>query len=348
MFFSCSRILKFLVVFSLSFFLVTAPSMSFSNKEGPFEWHPERSLKGHIVIIVSLTDQRLSVYRGGIRIATAPVSTGKPGHKTPTGVFTILQKDAHHHSSIYNNASMPNSERLTWSGVALHAGGLPGYPESHGCVHLSLEFSKLLFSITHIGAAVIIADEASAPSEITHPGPFLSSLAKEEAEDAIAKLKKKKLPHPKLHVWTTTRKKAKPASDKVKATDAPLSSSQPLISILVSSKDRILQAWNGDQKILQASITINNPDKPLGTHLYTLTGIGPDGTQIHWSSIKISKTGIEGEAHPGRVIRRVQMSSDVSGKLVKLLHPGATFMITDRSLANETRSSKGFVIISQK
>ena len=112
------------------YLVATASSFAFTDKQGPFEWHPEKSSRGPVVIIVSLTDQQVSVYRGGIRIARAPVSTGKPGHRTPTGVFTILQKDVHHHSSKYNNASMPYAERLTWSGVALHAGGLPGYPES--------------------------------------------------------------------------------------------------------------------------------------------------------------------------------------------------------------------------
>ena len=86
-----------------------------------------------------------------------PRSSGKPGHETPTGVFVILQKDKHHHSSTYNNAPMPNTERLTWGGIALHAGGLPGYPSSHGCVHLPLDFSAKLFEITHLATPVIIA-----------------------------------------------------------------------------------------------------------------------------------------------------------------------------------------------
>ncbi len=73
-------------------------------------------------------------YRNGVRIAVSTCSTGKKGHETPTGVFTILEKDKDHHSSTYNNAPMPNMNRLTWSGVALHAGNLPGYPASHGCV----------------------------------------------------------------------------------------------------------------------------------------------------------------------------------------------------------------------
>ncbi|MBL8907277.1 MAG: L,D-transpeptidase family protein, partial [Rhizobiales bacterium] len=126
-------------------------------KPGQFTWHPERSPDGPVAIIVSLPDQLVHVYRNGVRIAVSTCSTGKPGHETPTGVFTILQKDRNHHSSTYNDAPMPNMNRLTWSGVALHAGQLPGYPASHGCVRLPLEFSKLLFTVTHVGTPVIIA-----------------------------------------------------------------------------------------------------------------------------------------------------------------------------------------------
>ena len=132
-------------------------------KPGEFFWDLERAPQGPVVIIVSLPAQRLNVYRNGELVAVSTTSTGKPGHETPTGVFTILQKDKDHHSSIYNNASMPYTERLTWSGVALHAGNLPGYPTSHGCVHLPLAFAKDLFGITGLGTTVIIADRPLRP-----------------------------------------------------------------------------------------------------------------------------------------------------------------------------------------
>ena len=99
-------------------------------KPGQFVWYPERAEAGPVAIVVSLPDQLVYVYRNGIRIGVSTCATGRPGHATPTGVFTILQKDKTHHSSLYNDASMPFTERLTWSGVALHAGNLPGYPDS--------------------------------------------------------------------------------------------------------------------------------------------------------------------------------------------------------------------------
>src|SRR6185295_14751638 len=114
-------------------------------KPGQFVWDPSAAPLGPVVMVVSLLEQRGYVYRNGIDVGVTTVSTGRPGHQTPTGVFVILQKDIDHHSSIYNDAAMPYTERLTWGGVALHAGALPGYPSSHGCVHLPLEFAKLLF-----------------------------------------------------------------------------------------------------------------------------------------------------------------------------------------------------------
>lgn len=132
-------------------------------KPGQWVWDADIAPAGPILVYVDLTRQVATVYRNGVRMAVTTVSSGKPGHDTPTGVFTILQKDADHHSSRYNDAPMPFTERLTWDGVALHAGGLPGYPSSHGCVHLPLEFAKKLFGIEALGGTVVIAGGHTAP-----------------------------------------------------------------------------------------------------------------------------------------------------------------------------------------
>src|SRR5213595_4145362 len=148
-------------------------------KPGEYVWEPERAPEGPLLIVASITDQVAYVYRNGIRIARSSVSTGRPGHPSPTGVFTILEKEVHHTSSIYKGAEMPYMERVSWGGIALHAGDLPGYPDSHGCVRLPLEFSKLLFGVTMKGATVIIADTHSAPAETVHPGLFFSRAGQE-------------------------------------------------------------------------------------------------------------------------------------------------------------------------
>jgi L,D-transpeptidase catalytic domain len=132
---------------------------------GEFVWQPERSPAGEVEMVVSIPLQRAYVYRGGTLIGVTTVSTGKPGHRTPTGKFDILQKRARHFSSIYNNAPMPFMQRLTWGGIALHAGQIPGRPASHGCVRLPLEFARNLFSVTRVGASVHIVDKSPAPRE---------------------------------------------------------------------------------------------------------------------------------------------------------------------------------------
>ncbi|MCV6547016.1 MAG: L,D-transpeptidase family protein [Cohaesibacter sp.] len=130
-----------------------------------------------IQVIVSRADQSLQVFKGAERIATSPVSTGKRGHTTPTGVFSILEKRRRHFSNLYDNAPMPFMQRLTWSGIALHASNhVPRYPASHGCVRLPNSFAKTLFSLTERGAHVVIAEREVAPKPIQHqalfqPGP---------------------------------------------------------------------------------------------------------------------------------------------------------------------------------
>jgi len=137
------------------------PASSSSLESGDYTWHPESSSDGPVVIIASLSDQVLYVFRNGVRIGRSTISSGKPGHGTPTGVYTILQKNVKHTSTIFKGAPMPYMERLTWSGVAMHAGNLPGYPASHGCVRLPLDFARKLYAVTTNGTTVIVTDHRS-------------------------------------------------------------------------------------------------------------------------------------------------------------------------------------------
>ena len=132
-------------------------------KAGEFLWAPEVAPEGPILLVVSLATQRAVLYRNGVPIAITTVSTGRPGHRTPTGIFTVLERDAVHYSSIYRGAPMPHMQRLTWGGVALHGGDLPGYPASHGCIRLPREFARMLFGVTRLGMTVVITGEAAVP-----------------------------------------------------------------------------------------------------------------------------------------------------------------------------------------
>lgn len=138
-------------------------------KPGQFIWAPEVAPAGPVVLVVSLDEQRAYAYRNGMAIGVSTISSGKPGNDTPTGVFTILQKNKDHRSNLYNNAPMPYMQRLTWDGIALHGGSLPGYPASHGCVRLPQAFAEKLFAITQHGDTVVVANAKASPASIVHP-----------------------------------------------------------------------------------------------------------------------------------------------------------------------------------
>jgi lipoprotein-anchoring transpeptidase ErfK/SrfK len=148
----------------------------------PTEKDPTSTLptpKGPLVIVVSLKNQTVTVYDGLNKLAVSPISSGMPGRETPTGIFSLLEKNRYHYSNLYGGAPMPFMERITNSGVALHAGQLPGYAASHGCIRLPYSFARKLFGITNIGARVIVTNEDLTPSEFQNahliaplpPGP---------------------------------------------------------------------------------------------------------------------------------------------------------------------------------
>jgi lipoprotein-anchoring transpeptidase ErfK/SrfK len=124
---------------------------------------------GPLLAVVSIARQRIQVYDSEGLVAQAPVSSGMAGHRTPTGVFSILQKRRHHRSNIYSNAPMPYMQRLTWSGIALHAGVLPGYPASHGCIRLPYGFAAELWGMTRVGTRVVVAPDDAPAIAIEDP-----------------------------------------------------------------------------------------------------------------------------------------------------------------------------------
>lgn len=294
-------------------------------KPGDFRWEPEKSPVGLVAIIVSIPDQQVHVYRNGIRIGLSSCSTGKKGHRTPTGVFTILQKDKDHHSSTYNNAPMPNMNRLTWSGIALHAGNLPGYPASHGCIRLPLKFSALLFGVTHVGTPVILADDHSQPAFVTHPGPVLSALAEDEMDVALAKVAEKKLP-PKERIKDTKH----------------------ITSVLISSADKELTIIKDDSIVSREPVVIENPETPLGSHVFVLVGSHDTENSLHWKSIGFSNRGVKLANSGEDLIARIKAGPELARKVADLMHPGLIFVMTDAPAHPETRSGREFVVMTEE
>lgn len=138
---------------------LTSPRAIVALDPGQFVWQPERAPDGEVDVVISLPEQLLHVRRGGVLIGISTISSGGPGYATPAGTFTILQKKTEHYSNLYDDAPMPYMQRLTWDGIALHAGSLPGYPASHGCVRLPNAFAILLYGATRHGSQVVVLDE---------------------------------------------------------------------------------------------------------------------------------------------------------------------------------------------
>lgn len=186
---------------------------------GSFSWAPERSPSGPVVMVVSLPEQRMHVYRNGVRIAVSTVSTGIKGRDTPPGSYEILQKQLMHHSNLYDDAPMPFMQRITWDGLALHAGRLPGHPASHGCVRLPRAFAEKLYGITKLGARVVISEDSGLGDldNLVHPGPDapIDAVSGLPILDAVAGV----LPPPKQLAKKDDAKSGKKAKTDADGTD---------------------------------------------------------------------------------------------------------------------------------
>ncbi|MDA9519103.1 hypothetical protein XI06_01750 [Bradyrhizobium sp. CCBAU 11434] len=156
---------------------LAAPSEAFAAKQPrqTAEAVAPREAGEPIMAIVSIKSQQVTFYDSEGWILRAPVSTGTTGRETPAGVFAVIEKDKDHHSSMYDDAWMPNMQRITWNGIALHGGPLPGYAASHGCVRMPFNFAESLFDKTSIGMRVIISPNDAAPVDFSHPSLFIPS-----------------------------------------------------------------------------------------------------------------------------------------------------------------------------
>jgi hypothetical protein len=281
----------------------------------------EAFTSGPIVMVVSLTQQKAYVYRNGILIGASTVSTGRPGHLTPTGVFTILQKQKEHRSTIYDGAPMPYMERLTWGGIALHAGGLPGYPESHGCVHLPSEFAKLLFGISPAGMTVVIVSDTTAPESIAHPG-YLAPVSFDCGKPAEP-----------LPLTSTDDEHWQPEL----SPDGPL-------SIVLSQASQLIVVYRNGIEIGRARLTVTG-DAPLAAHALVLAQgpsetsdpYVPDPAKFRWMRIGVpGHLGEAGTDADPAAIARIKIASKFVGQLNGVLTPGATVFVTDEALSAET------------
>jgi hypothetical protein len=261
------------------------------------------------------------VYRNGILIGATTVSTGRPGHLTPTGVFTVLQKQKEHRSTIYDGAPMPYMERLTWGGVALHAGGLPGYPESHGCIHLPSEFARRLFEISPNGMTVVIGTDATEPEQVAHPG-YLAPVKVVGG----APVERDPLAPQEDDRW-----------------QPELSPSGPVSIVLSQGSQRVVVYRNGIE-IGRARLLVSG-DAPLANHALVLTEgpssvpnpYDPDPTKYRWLRVGVpGHMGEQGSQVDPAAVARIKIPADFVSRLNGILTPGATLFVTREALFPET------------
>jgi hypothetical protein len=405
--------------------LIAAP-----NPAGAAKRHVERAAENAaprqagapIMAIVSIRNQQVTIYDADGWILRAPVSTGQSGRETPAGVFSVIQKDADHHSNLYDDAFMPHMQRITWSGIALHGGPLPGYPASHGCVRMPYGFAESLFDKTQLGMRVIIAPGGAVPVDIVHPALFSpkpdagaqaaaleaeataagrkadeaklaastaareaarvtatvrnldnlktraeaqlaaaekaldsarSDVAKARAEDAkqkatakVAELQTqweaaKTETQPKLDAVEPAREAAATAeSARAAAANAAREAARALtpVSVFISRKTQKLYVRRGFEPVLESPVTIRDPDRAIGTHVFT--AVGRAGTGLRWNAVTLNDP-----ADAKSALDRIAIPQDVLDRISPTASPRSSLIISDEPLSRETGKGTEFVAV---
>jgi L,D-transpeptidase catalytic domain len=316
--------MKFLTILAISAGLLTAsqamekPSFHTKGtaagkptgtlKPGEYWWNPQLSPSGPVVVLVSIPQQTMHVYRNGILIGRSTVSTGSKGHSTPGGVFSILEKKQTHRSKKYDNAPMPYMQRLTWTGIAMHSGALPGYPASHGCVRLPYDFSQLLFKATEKGGTVVVGDgKTPTPHLASNPGLLLAP--KDFSPEMLRRLGTDE------YDWRPER-----------STEGP-------ITIVVSSTDDALYVYRNGNPIGRGAVQVSGRGD-LGNHVFTLlegiTGkpsqLAPGREARRW--MRVTSEGRPAEAE--QLASRIHFNPEFAQKLADEIKPGTTVIVTDQ------------------
>jgi len=320
---------------------------------------------GPLLIVISIGKQRLSVYRKGGLIETSTVSTGTGGHPTPTGIFSVIDKEERHYSNIYGRASMPFMQRLTMSGVALHSGMVTGHPASHGCIRLPHKFAIRLFRMTALGTRVIIAPDDPVPVAIEHPKLFVPKREASTPEhssaqgggDALASVV-----GPSVSGEGFSKVIASVAKGAATAEREAALRGQP-ISIFISKAEGKLFVRQGFAPVFEAPVVIRNTEHPIGTHVYTATEPTNDGAGMRWTAVSLAserrRTGSrtrsreedESAAMPAsgaaEALDRIEIPPDVSERISAIVSPGATLVISDYARSREMRAQgTDFIVLT--
>jgi hypothetical protein len=330
--------------------------------------------KGPLQIIISIADQRVSLYDDGALIARSSVSTGMRRHPTPLGVFSVIEKQRWHRSNIYSAAPMPYMQRITWSGIALHAGVLPGHPASHGCIRLANGFANRLWHLTKRGTRVIIAHDDVQPVEITNPHLFKPKVASDTPESAAAAVAGNG-----INPAAATLRPLMSNAESQEAANPQTPSSAPAavapqkvvpISVFVSRRLSRLFVRRGFTPLFDVPVKIQNPEEPLGTHVFTAMKIQDEGTAIRWTVVSMpdefpgTSEGSTKERKAGAkqmteatlpvllpnkantALDRIEISQDVVDRISELLTPASSVIVSDYGMSHETGKDTDFIVVT--
>jgi hypothetical protein len=341
-----------------------------TDSESAKNARPEDAPKGPLQVIISIVDQRVSLFDNGAMIARSPVSTGTQGHPTPLGVFSVISKQRWHRSNIYSAASMPYMQRITWSGIALHAGVVPGHPASHGCIRLKNDFAVRLWHLTKRGTRVIIAHGDVQPVEITNPHLFQPKAASGSSEFQTAAVATKS-----IGTAAATQGSLVSNAETPKAASLQVPSSAPAegaprkmvpISVFVSRKLSKLFVRQGFSPLFDVAVKIENPEEPLGTHVFTAMEFQSEGAAIRWTVVSIPDEfpRIEGATKEreapvkqtalsvpspdkaNAVLNRIEIPQDTVERISKLLTPASSLIISDNGFSHETGKDTDFIVVT--
>jgi L,D-transpeptidase catalytic domain len=335
------------------------------NSESAMNARPEDAPKGPLQIIISIADQRVSLFDNGTLIARSSVSTGTQGHPTPLGVFSVISKQRWHRSNIYSAAPMPYMQRITWSGIALHAGVVPGHPASHGCIRLKNDFAIQLWHLTKRGTRVIIAHDDVQPVEITNPHLFKPKAVSGSPEFQTATVAGKSISGSLVSNAETPE-----------ATSLQVPGSAPAggaakrivpISVFVSRKLSKLFVRQGFSPLFDVPVKIANPEEPLGTHVFTAMEFQNEGAAIRWTVVSIpeefprmSEGATKEREAPAKqtalsvplpdkanaALDRIEIPQDTVERISELLTPASSLIISDDGFSRETGRDTDFIVVT--
>jgi hypothetical protein len=322
------------------------------EREPARDAHPQ----GPFQIVVEIAKQEVELYGQNGFIARAPISTGMPGHPTPLGVFTVLSKAKWHQSNIYSGAPMPYMQRITWSGVAMHAGPRPGYPASHGCIRLPEDFAVWLFQTTKVGARVIVTREPAPPVDIQNAKLFVPATFAGDTTKMAMGAAGTVQPDAAVIVADAADKIASPAEQKPSEPPRP-------ISVFVSRKQSKVFVRQGFTQLFDMPVTIADADRPLGTQVYTAMALKDGGKALRWTVISIpsayrhqtakrrgksedAEPEPQAASNPVDALDRIALPPEAIEKISALISPGSSLIVSDNALSDETDADTDFIVLT--